>query len=90
MSRVLGEDLSGKSECQLVEDGQSEAYLCPNVAKDLKFEGAWLAQSAKQLSLSQVVSPESGSLLSGEPASPSPSACLSVYLCSLSLCQINK
>lgn len=52
MSRILGAGLSGKSECQLVKDGLSEAYPCPNVAKDLKFEGVWLAQSAKQLSSS--------------------------------------
>lgn len=34
--------------------------------------------------------PASGSLLCGKPASPSPSACHSSCLCSLSLCQINE
>ena len=60
-----------------------------------KCRGTWVAQSMKLLPSAQVKIPESwnwapkpGSLFSGAPASPSPSA--APPACALSLCQVNK
>ena len=65
-------------------------HLPISILKSCWGRGSWVAQSLKLLPWTQVMIP--GSLLSEEPASPSPSALLTPCLCSLfhSLPQINK
>ena len=56
----------------------------------MQFWGAWVAQSVKRLPSVQDMTSGSwdGALLSGEPASPPPSATPPV--CNLLVCQVNK